>query len=781
MNDSVTFTVAGSTAREILDSLAEGCQIIGFDFRFRYVNDSFLSQTQLQKEHLLGRTMMECFPGIESTEFFSLLDRSMSERIPQRMESAFLLPAATGGWFEVRLAPVPEGVCILSANLSHRNRTEASLRELEAQFGVLYDSIADPTFLLAAEPGGAFRFLSINRAFLGATGLHAEQVIGRPVEEVLPPTSLALVLPRYLQAITERRRVTWEETAEYPAGTKVAAVTVTPLSGQADRCTHLIGSVHDMTGQKEAERALLKSEREFRAIFNQAPLGVAIINSATGQFRRVNHQYCTIAGYPESELLALTFQDITHPGDLQCDLDQMQQLMDGSVRTFQMEKRYIRKDGSVVWVSLTCVPLWDGPGGTLQHIAMIDDITERKKAEERLVESELKYRVLVEHANSIILRSTARGQIIFLNEFGQRFFGYAEQEILGSHVIGTIVPPDGESTAELRRMMEQIGAEPGAFEQRISENMCRDGRRVWISWANRIDRDAEGRVIEILSVGTDITARRQAEQEITRLNQNLQRHAAELELRVAERTAELAVARDRAEAADHLKSAFLATMSHELRTPLNSIIGFTGIVLRGLAGPLTAEQTKQLGMVRGSARHLLDLINDVLDISKIEAGELTVRSEPVDLYAAVAKTAGMVKPLAERKGLLLGIHVTPGLGQVFADERRVQQVLLNLLTNAVKFTERGEVTLTLEATPDVVHVRVADTGIGIKPEDLAIVFQPFRQIDSGTARNHEGTGLGLAICRRLAELMGGEIRATSELGKGSVFTFSIPTGEPRHP
>jgi PAS domain S-box-containing protein len=409
---------------------------------------------------------------------------------------------------------------------------------------------------------------------------------------------------------------------------------------------------------------------------------------------------------------------------------------------------------------------------------MIDDITDRKRAEDRLAESERKYRMLVENANSIILRWNSEGRIIFLNEFGQRFFGYSEEELVGRHVIGTIVPPTEETSRDLRALMDQICADPNAFGQNVNENMRRNGERVWVAWANKIVRDAQGEVLEILSIGTDITARRQAELEVNRLHEDLQRHAEELERRVAERTAELAVARDRAEAADRLKSAFLATMSHELRTPLNSIIGFTGIVLRGMAGPLTAEQTKQLDMVRGSARHLLSLINDVLDISKIEAGELTVARELVDLSASVTKAAGIVKPMAERKGLGLHVHIPPDLGQALGDERRVQQILLNLLTNAVKFTESGEIEITVEATSDAVRIRVADTGIGIKPEDLAIVFQPFRQIDSGTTRNHEGTGLGLAICRRLADLMGGEVRAASELGKGSVFTFILPRRGP---
>jgi len=262
----------------------------------------------------------------------------------------------------------------------------------------------------------------------------------------------------------------------------------------------------------------------------------------------------------------------------------------------------------------------------------------------------------------------------------------------------------------------------------------------------------------------------------------------DLEIKVVERTAELQAATEQAKSADRLKSTFLATMSHELRTPLNSIIGFTGIILQGLAGPLNPEQTKQLEMVRGSARHLLALINDVLDISKIEAGELEVSSEPFDLRASIGKVVGIVAPLAEKNGLALRAEIAPEVGQAVGDSRRVEQILLNLLNNAIKFTDCGEVALTVELISDfklggapgqpAVRLRVSDTGMGIKPEDLATLFQPFRQIDSTLSRNHEGTGLGLAICRRLAELLGGEIRAESEWGKGSVFTCIMPLKEP---
>lgn len=248
----------------------------------------------------------------------------------------------------------------------------------------------------------------------------------------------------------------------------------------------------------------------------------------------------------------------------------------------------------------------------------------------------------------------------------------------------------------------------------------------------------------------------------------------DMEARIQQRTAELAVAMKKAQAADHLKSAFLASMSHELRTPLNSIIGFTGILLQGLAGPLNEEQKKQLLMVQNSSRHLLALINDVLDISKIEADQLSLSFSTFELRPSIEKTVKLVGPLADKKGLELAMEIAPDVGGVTTDQRRLEQIILNLLNNAVKFTEKGRVSLVCRADKDGYLLSVSDTGMGIQAEEIPGLFQPFHQINTGLSRKHEGTGLGLSICKKLITMMGGTIEVQSQWGKGSTFTVRFP-------
>lgn len=278
---------------------------------------------------------------------------------------------------------------------------------------------------------------------------------------------------------------------------------------------------------------------------------------------------------------------------------------------------------------------------------------------------------------------------------------------------------------------------------------------------------------QAVQVNGELQAR---ERQVIELNMRLAHHAAELETinrEIALKNLELAEA-------SRMKSAFIANMSHELRTPLNAIIGFTGALLMKLPGPLTSDQDKQLNTIRASARHLLSLINDILDVAKIEAGKLTLSIEPVHCQELMADVADTLRPLAQQKGLALEMALGEA-GQppaiIDTDRRALTQILINLLNNAIKFTEQGTVRISLSQREEdgvlVTEMSIADSGAGIKEEDQAKLFQAFSQLDSTSTRHVEGAGLGLYLCQNLANAIGGALFFNSDYGSGSTFTLAL--------
>ncbi|WP_005033998.1 ATP-binding protein [Holophaga foetida] len=351
---------------------------------------------------------------------------------------------------------------------------------------------------------------------------------------------------------------------------------------------------------------------------------------------------------------------------------------------------------------------------------------------------------IFEAATSGIVLTQAR-TIVLCNRRLEEIFGYAPGEMIGR---GTRMWYPDDATWESIGAAIAASALQGEMLIRELQLVRKDGSLFWGRMKLQ-SMDTSNPSDGVVGVIEDITTERENEESLRR-------------------------ALAAAETADRIKSAFLATMSHELRTPLNSIIGFTGILIQGLVGPLNAEQKKQLGMVRDSSNHLLELINDVLDISKIEAGQLEIVQESFDLRASLEKSVQILRPQAEKRGVPLELEIAPEVGRLRSDRRRVEQILMNLGSNAIKFTEHGKVLISCRVNGCEIEVRVRDTGIGIRDEDIGVLFQPFRQVDAGTTRKYEGTGLGLSICKRLVERMGGRIWVESVWGEGSTFTFVLP-------
>ncbi len=509
----------------------------------------------------------------------------------------------------------------------------------------------------------------------------------------------------------------------------------------------LVGMGIDISERKSAEEALQKSESKLRTLFAKAPLGIAVIDTATGRFSSVNPQYCKIAGYAEQEMLATTFQQITHPDDLALDLANMRRLRDDAIDAFHLEKRYIRKDTTVVWVGLTCVPLWKTAEGEPQHIAMVEDITLHKLAETRLAESERKYRELVEYANSIILRWNAQGQVTFLNEYGQRFFGYAAEEIIGRHVIGTIVPETESSGRDLQELMTKICADPKAFELNINENIRRDGQRAWVSWTNRIVQDEQGKVVEILSIGTDITERKKIEEQMMRTQ----------------------------------RMEVIGTLASGLAHDLNNILAAMMMAAGLLREKLTAPRDRNiLRMIESSGQRGSGVIRQLLTFSR---GLGSQRVSVQIRHLANEMTALMQETFP--RNIAVNDSTTKDIWPVTGDPTQLHQVLLNLCVNARDAMPRGG-TLSLSAKNlhltatdplcrklppgDFVLIEVQDTGHGIPPEIIGRIFDSF----FSTKAPDKGTGLGLSTVQNIVRDHGGMVAVESEPDVGTTFKVYLP-------
>ncbi|HXW10844.1 MAG TPA: PAS domain S-box protein, partial [Steroidobacteraceae bacterium] len=404
-------------------------------------------------------------------------------------------------------------------------------------------------------------------------------------------------------------------------------------------------------------------------------------------------------------------------------------------------------------------------GAVHGYVVMAEDITEVVRSEQALRESEARYRALSDVSPVGIFRTDFAGELLFANPRASAITGIPLDASLGHGWRRAVHPADG---AAVKAAWDDYVASAGRLVYSLEFRIVRpDGAEAWVLSQVMPERGDDGQVIGHIGTITDITAVKQAQFELQQAHDLL-------EERVRERTQQLEAAKDAAEHSDRVKSAFLSTMSHELRTPLNSILGFTDVLLNRLAGPLTDEQARQLRLVREASTTLRTLVEDVLDVSRIEAGQVGLEYDDVDLAELVARRVMLFGDVAERKGIALRVETSAGGPVIRSDGRRVGQIVGHLVSNAIKFTDAGEVVIDVRAAGSGVEVAVTDTGIGIPEAWLAQLFNPFVQVARPGGRLRDGTGLGLAISRNLARALGGDITVHSEPGRGSRFTLWLP-------
>jgi len=468
-----------------------------------------------------------------------------------------------------------------------------------------------------------------------------------------------------------------------------------------------------------------------------------------GFFKSLNPYWQKVLGFTTEELMAKPYLEFIHPEDRQATVAEAARLENPEV-TFAFENRYLCKDGSYKWFS------WNAVSTPPQKVvyAVARDVTERKRAEEALRESEERFRLLINGARDYaIFMLNPSGQVASWNQGAERIKGYKANEIVGRH-FSCFYPPEDVQSGKPERELERAITE-GRYEEE-GWRIRKDLSRFWADVVITALTDGAGKLRGFSKVTRDVTERKRAQLQIEQQNR-------ELELRNRE-----------VEHATRLKSKFLASMSHELRTPLNAIVGFSDLLADGAPGELNAKQKRFVNHIKQGSAHLLQLINDILDLSKIEAGQLELRCEDFQVKDALPEVLSTIRPLAMAKNIQVE-HKLETDRPVYADRVRFKQILYNLLSNAVKFTPKdGRIDIACVENGNEVCISVTDTGIGIGAEDQKVVFEEFRQIEGKTDATSEGTGLGLAITKRLVEQQGGKISLESAPGKGSRFTFTLP-------
>lgn len=664
-------------------------------------------------------------------------------------------------------------VILVTARLrNERNRTqqaEKALRKAEQTLRLLADNLHETVIALDMDQ----RLAYANPAFEELAGQPLGSLITRPcnAETLFPsldPPSRRDLQHHWNGAFQGKSIQEQEYRILEPGGAENwLAASWGPILDASGKQTGVRCTARSITARKQVEAELHETSLRLDMLLRNSPLAVVEwtqdhrIANWFGGARR-------LFGWSAEEAIGRTVEDL----NLVCEEDwplvmQARKMMERG-QSGLCRNRNNRKDGSVIhceWYN-SVVPVGQGPRST--GFSLVLDITDRTQAEEALRKSEEKYRNIVEAAPVGILQSTVEGRFLSANPKLARIFGFdsAGQMIEEVTDIARQLFADAEARHEFVRRAERTHG----YVQGEAVYKNRDGSRFVANLYVRAERGKNGETAFLEGFVEDITDRKRAEAA-------LQSAYEELEHRVAERTLELSTANQRLQELDRLKSQFLASMSHELRTPLNSIIGFAGLLRKGMTGPMNDEQKKQLDIIRSSSRHLLTLINDLLDLSRIEAGRADLHYEFFDFVDVVVETVESLKPIADTKGLRINIEIPENV-EMLADRKRTLQLLLNLVNNAIKFTHTGSVWIRAYINGEILSVSVEDTGIGIKPESLGMLFEAFRQIDSSAKRVYEGTGLGLYLCRKLLALMGGEISVKSEFGKGTCFTFKLPLQPP---
>lgn len=760
-----------------LDQVREAVFLVGEDANILYANQAACRWLGYTEEELLRMLLPQILPGW-SPEYDEVLGAKTG--------------SAGDAWFEISLRRNDGSAMAAELAVRQFQYGEQSCRLLLvrdiAERKRLEQALTDERRMFAGGPSVAFKWRA-------APGWPVEYVSPNVAEHFgYAPDALLKGEIRYVDLVDPRdqERVA-HEVAEYVAAGLssyeqeyriirsdgevrwIYDFTIVIRDGGGNP-THFQGYIVDVTSRRISEEALRESEEKYRTLLEKIQAAVVVHDAAT----RV------VSANPVAlEILGLSGEQIR--GRSAVDPNWYFLREDGSTATLdEYPANIVRQTGKAVrdyvlgvhrpeqnhvtWALVQADPVFEADGKLLQIVVTFMDITQRKNMEEALAEREREFRTLAENVPDHIIRYDARGRKTYLNSATARLMGIKPSEVTGLTPEETPTEVRAMALADFSKKLE-LTLKTGEPQEMEATLMHAELGRQTHNVRFVAERDKDGKIVGALMVGRDISERKKTEEELARYRQHL-------EDLVAVRTQELAQARDAAESANRAKSLFLANMSHELRTPLNAILGFAELMEHDETVP--EQQRRSLATINRNGRHLLTLINDILEISKIESGRSTLLMGDCELHDLLDNVVDSMALRAGQQQLPVALHIDEGVPQyIRTDVGKLRQILINLLSNAVKYTERGlvEIKVSAESKRDdqsrLLILQVHDTGIGIPSDELERIFNPFYQTEQGY-RLGEGTGLGLAISRQYSELLGGELTATSTLGKGSVFTLRLP-------
>ena len=685
-----------------------------------------------------------------------------------------------------RTAQLTASNTLLQQEIEQHKQTEEALRESEERYRSLFENANDAIVTFTLEG----IVTSVNQGLEVMLGWLREELIGQHFRKFVTPASVALGEERtrrflageYLPSIFEGEHLRKDGTV-VPVEVRTRAIR--DREGQP---IGFQGIYRDISARKQAEEALLRSAEHFRALVEQALDFVVVINR-DGTVRYESPAVARMLGYTPEERVGRNGFEHIHPDDVPRVMQTFVRAIQLPGATVSLEFRGRHKDGSWRTLEAVGINLLEDPvvAGVVVNYR---DITVRKQMEEALqqahaelerrvqertaelshanaaLQQEIANRIRAEHAlqhernllqvtlasigDAVIATDTA-ATLTFINPVAETLTGWTAREAIGRNIAEVFHIINEQTRQVIDNPVQKVlqeGRAVGLANHTVL--IARDGREVPIADSGAPIQGTSGQVYGTVMVFRDITESKQAETALRR-------------------------AKEAAEAADRIKSEFLATMSHELRTPLNVILGYTDMLMEGAVGDLPPQQVDILRRIDRNSRVLFELISMVLDLNRLEAGRLPVDVKEVQVAQFLAEIKAEMQGLCDQSGLACVWQVAAGLPLLHTDPGKLKVVIKNLLSNAVKFTKEGSITVTACERGEGIEIGVTDSGIGIAPDAQAFIFEPFRQVDSSDTRPYSGSGLGLHIVKRLLEVLGGTITVDSEVGRGSTFRVWVPT------